>query len=207
MWIEWGPEAPFLYNDAYMPVLSLAKHSWALGRPAAEVWAEIWDVCGPLADKVFRQAEPTFVEDVRLFMNRGDYVEETYYSSRTARSAMSPGASAATARRWRTTDCRRCVSQARRRRTSRCWTSAFAPKVLVLRVTRGDVLTMRGQVSARLLASQAPAARARYLRRYTNQRMSTGALPAGKSNRSMPCVHSVNQPVGGHACFGKWAFS
>jgi PAS domain S-box-containing protein len=80
MWIGWGPDATFLYNDAYIPVLSLAKHPWALGRPAAEVWAEIWDVCGPLAEKVFRQAEPTFVEDVRLFMNRGDYVEETYYS-------------------------------------------------------------------------------------------------------------------------------
>ena len=80
MWIGWGPEATFLYNDAYIPVLSLAKHPSALGRPAAEVWAEIWDVCGPLADRVFSQAEPTFVEDVRLFMNRGDYVEETYYS-------------------------------------------------------------------------------------------------------------------------------
>jgi len=80
MWIGWGPEATFLYNDAYIPVLSHAKHPWALGRPAAEVWAEIWDVCGPLADKVFRYAEPTFVEDVRLFMNRGAYVEETYYS-------------------------------------------------------------------------------------------------------------------------------
>src|SRR4051812_21169712 len=59
---------------------SASQNTRALGRPAAEVWAEIWDVCGPLADKVFRQAEPTFVEDVRLFMNRGDYVEETNYS-------------------------------------------------------------------------------------------------------------------------------
>jgi signal transduction histidine kinase len=80
MWIGWGPEATFLYNDAYIPVLSHAKHPWALGRPAAEVWAEIWDVCGPLAEKVFGQAEPTFVEDVRLFMNRGEFIEETYYS-------------------------------------------------------------------------------------------------------------------------------
>jgi signal transduction histidine kinase/DNA-binding response OmpR family regulator len=80
MWIGWGPEATFLYNDAYIPVLSRAKHPWALGRPAAEVWAEIWDVCGPLAAKVFEQGEATFVEDVRLFMNRGDFVEETYYS-------------------------------------------------------------------------------------------------------------------------------
>lgn len=80
MWIGWGPNATFLYNDAYIDVLSLAKHPWALGKPAAEVWSEIWDVCGPLADKVFREGEATFVNDVRLFMNRGDYREETYYS-------------------------------------------------------------------------------------------------------------------------------
>ena len=80
MWIGWGSQATFLYNDAYIHVLSRAKHPWALGRPAAEVWAEIWDVCGPLADKVFRNGEPSFFDDVRLFMNRGNYLEETYYS-------------------------------------------------------------------------------------------------------------------------------
>lgn len=80
MWIGWGAEASFLYNDAYLHVLGLAKHPWALGRPASEVWAEIWDTCGPLADKVFRDGEPSFVDDVRLFMNRGDFLEETYYS-------------------------------------------------------------------------------------------------------------------------------
>jgi len=80
MWVGWGPDVTFLYNDAYIQVLSLAKHPWALGRPAAEVWAEIWNFCGPLADKVFQRGEPSFVDDVRLFMNRGDFVEETYYS-------------------------------------------------------------------------------------------------------------------------------
>ena len=80
MWIGWGPERTFLYNDAYISVLSLAKHPWALGRPAPEVWAEIWEVCGPLADKVFNRGEATFVDEVQLFMSRGDFVEETYYS-------------------------------------------------------------------------------------------------------------------------------
>ena len=80
MWIGWTPQAYFLYNDPYIEVLSRAKHPWALGRPAAEVWSEIWDVCGPLADKVFQQGEPSFLSDVRLFMNRGDYLQETYYS-------------------------------------------------------------------------------------------------------------------------------
>jgi signal transduction histidine kinase len=80
MWIGWGKDATFLYNDAYVDVLGAAKHPWALGRPAGEVWSEIWDVCGPLADKVFQRAEATFVEAVQLFMRRGDFLEETWYS-------------------------------------------------------------------------------------------------------------------------------
>jgi PAS domain S-box-containing protein len=80
MWIGWGPEMTFLYNDAYISVLSLAKHPSSLGLPAREVWAEIWNVCGPLAEKVFTKAEASFANDVRLFMSRGEYLEETYYS-------------------------------------------------------------------------------------------------------------------------------
>lgn len=80
MWIGWGPEATFLYNDAYLHVLGPAKHPAALGRPAAEVWSEIWDVCGPLANKVFEKGEATFVDDVRLLMDRGEFLEETFYS-------------------------------------------------------------------------------------------------------------------------------
>jgi signal transduction histidine kinase len=80
MWIGWGPEVTFLYNDAYLHVLGPAKHPHALGAPASKVWAEIWDVIGPLADKVFESGEATFVDDLRLFMDRGDYLEETFYS-------------------------------------------------------------------------------------------------------------------------------
>ncbi len=80
MWIGWGHDMPFLYNDAYISVLSSAKHPRSLGRPACEVWSEIWDICGPLADKVFEKGEATFVDDVRLFMSRGTFLEETYYS-------------------------------------------------------------------------------------------------------------------------------
>ena len=80
MWIGWGKEATFLYNDAYIAVLSLAKHPSALGRPMQEVWSEIWDYCCPLVEKVFQQGESTIGEGVRLFMNRGDFLEEVYYS-------------------------------------------------------------------------------------------------------------------------------
>ncbi len=80
MWIGWGPEMTFLYNDAYISVLSLAKHPWALGRPTSEVWSEIWDQVGMLVEKVFAKGQPTFVDNLRLFMNRGNRLEETYYS-------------------------------------------------------------------------------------------------------------------------------
>ncbi len=80
MWIGWGPDISFLYNDAYVSVLSLAKHPWALGRPTREVWAEIWDLVSALSEKVFQKGEASFVEEAQLFMRRGDFLEETYYS-------------------------------------------------------------------------------------------------------------------------------
>ena len=46
----WGPELIKLYNDAYIPVLG-RKHPGLLGRPAREVWSEIWDVLGPAAGR------------------------------------------------------------------------------------------------------------------------------------------------------------
>ncbi|MFZ6712741.1 ATP-binding protein [Undibacterium sp. TC9W] len=80
MWIGWGEDITFLYNDAYIDVLSLAKHPQALGLPAAEIWSEIWDICGPLANRVFDLGEATNADSVRLFMNRGDFLEENFFS-------------------------------------------------------------------------------------------------------------------------------
>ena len=36
MWMGWGPELTFFYNDAYAPTLA-NKHPWALGKPARSV--------------------------------------------------------------------------------------------------------------------------------------------------------------------------
>ena len=35
MWMGWGPELTFLYNDTYGQMTLGAKHPWALGRPLA----------------------------------------------------------------------------------------------------------------------------------------------------------------------------
>ena len=46
MWVGWGEQLTFFYNDAYRPTLGI-KHPWALGSPAHAVWSEIWPVIGP----------------------------------------------------------------------------------------------------------------------------------------------------------------
>ena len=80
MWVGWGKDVTFLYNDAYIPVLSMAKHPWALGKPTIEVWPEIWDVVGHLIANVYEKGEASFLDDIRFLMNREDFVEELYFS-------------------------------------------------------------------------------------------------------------------------------
>ena len=52
MWMAWGPELTFFYNDAYARDTLASKHPWALGQRADAVWAEIWDDIGPRIDQV-----------------------------------------------------------------------------------------------------------------------------------------------------------
>jgi hypothetical protein len=80
MFIGWGPELVFLYNDAYRPVLGATKHPDSIGRPTREIWEEIWGTLGPLADRAVSQGEPTWSDDLVLMMNRYGYVEETYFT-------------------------------------------------------------------------------------------------------------------------------
>ena len=55
MWMAWGPELTFLYNDTYGQVTLGKKHPWALGRPAKQVWKEIWAEIGPESKKSWIQ--------------------------------------------------------------------------------------------------------------------------------------------------------
>lgn len=75
----WGPEHCCLYNDAYVPVLG-AKHPWALGRPTAEVWGEIWNVLKPLVETPFHGGPATWMEDIPLEVNRRGFFEETHFT-------------------------------------------------------------------------------------------------------------------------------
>src|SRR5579859_7667887 len=80
MWMSWGPELTFLYNDAYAKMTLGKKHPWALGKPSWEVWKEIWDDIGPRIQKVLRTGEATWDEGLLLFLERSGYREETYHT-------------------------------------------------------------------------------------------------------------------------------
>jgi signal transduction histidine kinase/DNA-binding response OmpR family regulator len=80
MWMAWGPELTFLCNDAYRRDTLGAKYPWALGRPAADVWAEIWSDIGPRIESVIATGVATWDEDLMLFLERSGYTEETYHT-------------------------------------------------------------------------------------------------------------------------------
>ncbi|HWB83073.1 MAG TPA: ATP-binding protein [Bryobacteraceae bacterium] len=79
MVMYWGPDYRVLYNDAYSEILA-RKHPSALGRSARTVWAEIWDVIGPMLDSVVATGQSTLSEDLLLFLERFGYAEECYFS-------------------------------------------------------------------------------------------------------------------------------
>ncbi len=79
IWIGWGGELIFLYNDPYKSIIG-GKHPWALGQPASVVWREIWPDIGPMLAKAMGGDEGTYVEAQLLIMERNGFPEETYYT-------------------------------------------------------------------------------------------------------------------------------
>ncbi len=78
MLLWWGRNLSILYNDAYLPWLTEAKHPRVLGRPAIECWPEIWDVIGPMLESVLATGKATWSEDAELYFNRRLPKEEVY---------------------------------------------------------------------------------------------------------------------------------
>ncbi|MFN4140534.1 ATP-binding protein [Aestuariivirga sp.] len=79
IWIGWGADLIYLYNDPYKSIIG-GKHPWALGRPTAEVWKEIWPEIEPMLRTALEGVEGTYVEEQLLIMERHGYPEETYYT-------------------------------------------------------------------------------------------------------------------------------
>ena len=78
MMLGWGPDLLQFYNDAYVPVLGV-KHP-ALGVPVRTVWAEIWDVVGPLMHSVLSGGPALWREHQLLFINSRGFSQETFHT-------------------------------------------------------------------------------------------------------------------------------
>ena len=80
IWLGWGDDLLFFYNDAYREQTRGAKHPASLARPSREVWAEIWDDLAPRMHRVVLTGEATWDSGLLLFLERNGYSEETYHT-------------------------------------------------------------------------------------------------------------------------------
>ena len=80
MWMAWGPDLTFFCNAAYRRDTLAGKYPWALGRPASEVWAEIWPDIGPRIERVLSTGLATWDQSLLLFVERSGYPEESYHT-------------------------------------------------------------------------------------------------------------------------------
>jgi signal transduction histidine kinase/ActR/RegA family two-component response regulator len=75
----WGRDLTAIYNDAYCRVLA-SKHPWALGKPAREVWSEIWgSQLQALLEGVRTSGKAYRASDLLFLLERRGFLEETYF--------------------------------------------------------------------------------------------------------------------------------
>ena len=77
MFVAWGGELGFLYNDSYIAILG-DKHPAALGRRFHDVWAEIWLDIHPLVVRALK-GEASYMDRLPLRMRRHGYDEDTWF--------------------------------------------------------------------------------------------------------------------------------
>jgi len=79
MYVAWGPGLHLLYNDGYRELLGARADDPArvLGRPFAEVWADVWDEVGPMMQTTL-DGLPVHAEDHGFVVRRNGYPEQIY---------------------------------------------------------------------------------------------------------------------------------
>jgi PAS domain S-box-containing protein len=80
MYIWWGPERACLYNDAYRQSIGPERHPQSLGRPAREVWAEIWDIIDPQIEQVMSGGGATWHVNQLVPITRNGRREDVYWT-------------------------------------------------------------------------------------------------------------------------------
>lgn len=77
--VFWGEDLFTFYNEGYSKVLA-NKHPSVIGKRMKDVWPEIWEQLDPIIGKTFDTAQATRQDDGLFFLDRGDWLEETYFT-------------------------------------------------------------------------------------------------------------------------------
>lgn len=78
MFIAWGEQLGFLYNDAYIVMLG-SKHPQALGRRFEHIWSEIWSDIEPFIGQAMA-GKASFHNDLPLTLQRHGYEERAWFT-------------------------------------------------------------------------------------------------------------------------------
>lgn len=78
MFVAWGEELGFLYNDAYAEILA-EKHPRSLGAKFYDVWSEIWPDIWPLIEAALA-GNASYRENLPLTMKRKGFFEQTWFT-------------------------------------------------------------------------------------------------------------------------------
>src|SRR6476469_5443177 len=78
MFVAWGPELGFLYNDSYAEILG-GKHPAALGRRFEAIWQEIWSDIHPIILEAL-DGHSSFHTNLPLKVHRKGFDEEAWFT-------------------------------------------------------------------------------------------------------------------------------
>jgi PAS domain S-box-containing protein len=80
IYVWWGPDLLCFYNDAYRQSIGPERHPSSIGRPARDVWREIWPIIGPQIEQVMSGAGSVSFENARVPITRNGKLEEVYWT-------------------------------------------------------------------------------------------------------------------------------
>ena len=78
MSMAWGPSRIQIYNDGYRAICG-GKHPGSMGQDFKECWASPWPQIGA-AFELAQKGETRYLENVRMFLDRNGYLEETFFT-------------------------------------------------------------------------------------------------------------------------------
>jgi PAS domain S-box-containing protein len=80
MFLFWGSELSFIYNDAHSRLIGTERHPQSLGRPGPTVWAEIWDIINPQIQLVLKGQGATWHENQLVPIVRDGHLDDAYWT-------------------------------------------------------------------------------------------------------------------------------